>query len=497
VLYASGSTGGQGGNQPPPALTILAPTAVDTLYGFTTLWAWETSGSSIIDYVKFEAKPSGGTYTEIGRDFDGAKTLRDGVNNAASADGFSYFWDFSSRNEGVHTVRATAVDTSGRISSDSVTVYLEPTPPVPSIVTPVNGQNFCPNVQLLISLFDEDISKVDAFIKKADTLYSLNLLQLTQSSYGDANGNPLDGNSNTNGEFGNHYSGPVAATQAIRVWYDRGYRQFMRQGSSDIPIKDFVETMAMLFDTRAHRGTYDENLVDGLHRHLDRFGIVDIGFQRGPAYFGIRTWVEDEERAVILGLSDNPGLWVAVDGFSGWKNSNNEFLVRIANPVTGTIEACPVRDISGNSEIQISGTWHSVDIMISVFVTFWGVNRQFIGTDFNGGDGWSIGWTPSGLTEQFPVFFRAQGEDTGGLLGSSAILLRYDCANYFVKGDYNGDDALNLQDLVYMIDFCLNGGPPPVGGVGRADANCDNNVNITDAVYFMNYMFGSAGTPCY
>ena len=75
--------------------------------------------------------------------------------------------------------------------------------------------------------------------------------------------------------------------------------------------------------------------------------------------------------------------------------------------------------------------------------------------------------------------------------------MNYDCANFYVKGDYNGDNATNLQDLVYIIDFVLNGGPPPLGGTGRADANCDNNVNITDVVYYMNFMFGSAGTPCY
>jgi hypothetical protein len=476
---------------------MISPLSADTLFGSTTLWAWESSGSTIIDYVKFEVRPTGGVYAEIGRDFDGTKSLRDGVTVAASADGFSYFWDFSTRTEGSYIIRATAEDTSGRSSVDSVTVYLEPTPPVPQIVSPADGQNFCPNVQLLLSLFDENFTRVDAFTKQADSLFSLNLLQLNQASYGDANGNPLDGNRRTSGEFGDYYSGPVAATQAIRIWYDRGYRQLMRQGLSDIPIKDFVELMATNFDTRANRGTYDENFIQGLHAHLDRFGVTSISYLRGPDYFDIRTWTEDAERSVILGLGDNPGLWVCVDGFSGWKNSNSEFNVRIANPLTGTTETCLTRDNNGTTEIRIANVWHSVDIMISIMVTNWNVIRQQIGSDNNGSNGWSINWTPSGLQDGLPAFFRATGLDATGLSGSTAILLNFNCANFFVKGDYNGDNLLNLQDLVYMIDFCLNGGPPPVGGVGRADANCDNNVNITDAVYFMNYMFGSAGTPCY
>jgi len=497
VLYASGVTGGQSGQQPPPDLTLISPAPLDTLLGFTTLWAWENSGSRIIDYVVFEAQPNGGSYTEIGRDFDGRKTLRDGVNNAASADGFSYFWDFSTRPEGLYTVRATATDTSGRTSADSATVYLEPTPPVPDIIAPYSGDDFCTGIQLLMSLFDENFSRVDAFVKEADTFFTLNLLQLNQSSYGDANGNPLDGNHFANGEYGDHYSGPVAAAQAIRVWYDRGYRQFMRQGLSDIPVGDFVEMMAINFATTANRGTYDENLIQGLHQHLDPFAMTTIDFKRGPDYFVLRTWLEDEERSVILGLSNNPGMWVAVDGFSGWSNDNGGFLVRIANPVTGVVEPCLMRNISGASEIQISGTWHSVDIMISILVNGWNVAHQLIGTDNNGSNGWSIMWSPSGIADQSPTFFRAIGYDATNLSGSSAILMSYDCANFFVKGDYNGDLQLNLQDLVYLIDFVLNGGPPPVGGVGRADANCDNNLNVTDVVYFMNFMFGTAATPCY
>jgi hypothetical protein len=271
----------------------------------------------------------------------------------------------------------------------------------------------------------------------------------------------------------------------------------MRQGLSDIPIKDFVELMATNFATRANHGTYDENLIQGLHQHLDRFGVTTVDFQRGPDYFDLRTWVEDEERTVVLGLSGNPGLWVTVDGFSGWINPSDQFLVRIGNPLTGLIEQCLMRNNSGTGEIQIAGVWHSVDIMISILVNSWNVSRQTIGSDNNSTNGWTINWTPSGLHDQFPSFFRATGIDASDLSGGSAILMNYDCATFFVKGDYNGDNASNLQDLVYLIDFTLNGGPPPVGGIGRADANCDNNINITDVVYFMNFMFGSAGSPCY
>jgi hypothetical protein len=101
------------------------------------------------------------------------------------------------------------------------------------------------------------------------------------------------------------------------------------------------------------------------------------------------------------------------------------------------------------------------------------------------------------LTDNTPYFFRAEGLDFSNLTGNSTVLLNYDCAAYFVAGDYNGDNNTNLLDLVYVVDFIISKGPAPIGGAGRADANCDGIINITDIVYLMNYMFGSASTPCY
>ena len=49
--------------------------------------------------------------------------------------------------------------------------------------------------------------------------------------------------------------------------------------------------------------------------------------------------------------------------------------------------------------------------------------------------------------------------------------MSYNCANFYVKGDLNGDNATNMLDLIYLIDFQINSGPAPVGGIGRADPN--------------------------
>lgn len=65
----------------------------------------------------------------------------------------------------------------------------------------------------------------------------------------------------------------------------------------------------------------------------------------------------------------------------------------------------------------------------------------------------------------------------------------------YIKGDANGDGAINVGDAVYIISYVFRGGPapsPPTAG----DANCDGNVNVGDAVYLISYIFRGGPAPC-
>ncbi len=496
VLYAAGLPGGSG-SQPEPALTSIAPEHNDTLFGSVDLWVWDTSGSEIIDYVSFEYS-LGGDYVEIGRDYDVLKPLRDGVNNSGSGDGLSLSWDFSALPEGVYTLRATVYDTLGRSSSDSVAVYLEPTPPVPTIASPDNGSGFCSPLELLMTSNDEDLSFIEIYRHDAQTDYSAGLVTLNQSTLGDANGNPDDGNQAANGEYGDYYCGPAAAAIAVKLWFDRGYEQLMKEGFDFIPIDTVAERLAEMFATRENLGTYDENLLAGLKEYSAAHGNqLTFDCHRNPDYFFLRGWVEEEQRAVIIGLGGTPGVWLAVDGFSQWEQPDGSYLVRLSDPLTGTVIDAAIRVNLGTSQVHYSGSWQRVDILVSLLAKDWVVSRSLIGADINGADGWSFDWTPSGLAEDNPYFFFVRGHDAIGLVGSRTVLLKYDCSQAYTVGDYNGDAQANVVDLNYLMQFIALDGPAPIGGAGRADANCDNNVNVADIVYYMNYLFNTAGPPCY
>jgi hypothetical protein len=495
VLYAAGFPGGQSGGA--PALTLLSPADNDTLYSSCDLWAWETTGSNIIDYVSF-AYSTGGPYVEISRDYDGLQAFRNGVNGSGGGDGFRVFWDFSGLAEGTYTLRATVYDTLGQSAADSVTVFLEPTPPQPNITSPAGGVDFCTTLNMLMTCPDENLSYIEVHRQPASLNYSAGMSTLQQSLLGDVNGNPADGNHASGGEYGDYYCGPVAAALAVKLWYDRGYVELMREGANIISLDTLAERLAALFQTRQNLGTYDEALVHGLKQYTAARGdYILYDHRRNPDYFTLRTWVEDEQRAVLLGLGGTPGIWLAVDGFSGWEQSDGSYLVRVSDPVTGTLVDVAMRNNFGTNEILYNGNWQRVDLMVSLLAKTWNVSRTLIGADLNGNDGWTFTWTPSGITEDSIYFFRATGHDDAGLSGSQAVLLKYTCSQTYTVGDYNGDGFADIRDLNYLISYLALDGPPPVGGPIRADCNCDAYINIADIVYYMNYLFGNVSSPCY
>ena len=479
AMYVVGYTGGSGPTQPEPELTLLSPANNSTLYGSKSLWAWESSGSQIIDYVSFEYA-STGAYVEIGRDFDGASPLRDGSSSVVSGSGFSLDWNFAGLAEGTYKLRATAVDTLGRSSADSVTVYLEPTPPTPTIVSPDNGSDFCDMLLLLMAVNDEDMSYVDIKRRPGSIGYSAGLATVNVSS------------------VGNHLAAPGAAALATYVWADRGYEFLIKSGSHIMTPLELTEKLAVPFGTIDNNGTYDENLFAGLAEYFLPIGnALEFDYQRSPDYFSLRTWLEEQERTVIIALSGDPGTWLAVDGFPGWTQPDDSYLIRVSDPLTGTLIDLPMRNSFGVNQVNMYGVWRNVDMMVSLCAKNYVVSRTTLGADFTGADGWSFSWEPFNLIEDSLCFFRATGHDAASHEDATTVLLRYVCEGFFVPGDYDGNNEANIADLVWLIDFLTATGPAPVGGAERADANCDGYVNIADIVYYMNFTFGAADPPCH
>ena len=64
--------------------------------------------------------------------------------------------------------------------------------------------------------------------------------------------------------------------------------------------------------------------------------------------------------------------------------------------MSGLVEDMPVRQGLPSAEIYFDGTWHPIDIMISISAPDWNVPRVSMGVDLNPDDGITVSWTPSG-----------------------------------------------------------------------------------------------------
>ncbi len=63
-----------------------------------------------------------------------------------------------------------------------------------------------------------------------------------------------------------------------------------------------------------------------------------------------------------------------------------------------------------------------------------------------------------------------------------------------ISGDANDDGYVNTGDVVYLINYIFNGGPPP-HLLAAGDANGDGEVSVGDAVYLVRYLFGNGPRP--
>jgi hypothetical protein len=134
----------------PSILNPEAPRHNDTL----VIWGDSINVSAIelryaedIENTTFEYSPNGIDWNIIGTSYLGIKEWENWTD--IDGDPFNSFrtwtvaWNTSGVGEGLYYIRATMVDTAGRVGQDNITVYFDPTPPIPEFTLPwgatVNG----------------------------------------------------------------------------------------------------------------------------------------------------------------------------------------------------------------------------------------------------------------------------------------------------------------------------------------------------------------------
>ncbi len=475
-------------DQPPPEVKLASPVlqtgSFITVNGDIKLWGHEFSGSNIDMIFKYEYNVGGSTYEFIDENTSGGSILRDGIHNFGNSDPFIANWDVSALSPGGHFLKVTATDTLGRISFAEQEVLLSKISiPIPIIQTPSDGIMFCDTIDFLYSNLADELDSINLFIQPVNLNYIAKVTPLNQNDYSD--------------EFEDYYNAPVAAASALKTWYDRGITELMTDGTDPITIDTLVERLAQQFKTRENFGTYDEDLYTGLVSYLRSINNSKIllDFKHKPNYFDIRKKVEVENQIVLLGLGNDPGKWVVVEGFKGWRQIDGSFTITVMDPTAGTFIDMNFIN-SFPSEVSYNGKTQKVDLMVMVKSTDAVSYDSLVSADIDGLNDWAIEWIPDGLTDNSPYFFNSVGYK-GNLSELNSVLLNYSCAETYFAGDYNGDEENNINDYLILQTYIIERVSPPLGGAYRADANGDNNINIADLIYYLNFLFGNVSTPAY
>ncbi|HLU48098.1 MAG TPA: discoidin domain-containing protein, partial [Planctomycetota bacterium] len=65
---------------------------------------------------------------------------------------------------------------------------------------------------------------------------------------------------------------------------------------------------------------------------------------------------------------------------------------------------------------------------------------------------------------------------------------------FFVRGDPNADDSVNLTDAIFTLGYLFLGTQEPTC-IESADTDGSGSLNLTDGIYLLTYLFGGGGPP--
>ena len=64
----------------------------------------------------------------------------------------------------------------------------------------------------------------------------------------------------------------------------------------------------------------------------------------------------------------------------------------------------------------------------------------------------------------------------------------------FLRGDPDGNGAVQLTDGIFLLNFLFLGGDSP-GCFDAADADNNGTIQMTDGIYLLNYLFLGGAPP--
>ncbi len=104
-------------------------------------------------------------------------------------------------------------------------------------------------------------------------------------------------------------------------------------------------------------------------------------------------------------------------------------------------------------------------------------------------------YTFTGRTEG-DYYYRVRPMDADGQWGRFSNIAGVSVKAAYLCGDPNDDEAVNLLDVLYLIDFVYGDptGPAPIPPEA-GDANADGSINLLDILYLIDFLYGVPPGP--
>ncbi|MDP2895390.1 MAG: hypothetical protein Q8Q12_02375 [bacterium] len=384
----------------------------DMIYGFVNLWATEETGlwDDEIVLTQFDLSTDGGqTWEPIGQDDDGTVPTFSTTDETYQHNWWNVKWDTAQYPEGSYLVKAAMTDRSQNTGEDIIELYIDPTPPIPTLEGLHDHQYFPWETTISCNSLDDDIVSVLWEVQLKLVNYTKGIPLLDQHNYG-------VGQTNN----GNMYCAPTASVACLKWWAAHGYSS-LTQCLEGMPLTDtqFVEGLADAMGTSSVGGTSGPGIVNGLRKWInDRHLALTVTDHATINPTTIRNELENCKEDVILGVlwNDGGGHIVTVNSIANYTNADGTTNIGVMDPWDGVIvnvKMEPDGDIQwpGKAGVQAAG------LLVTVSPTKPRTPWIPIGRD------WSILFDPMTL-EPGLYFLKATTTDSEGNQGSAQIVAR-------------------------------------------------------------------------
>lgn len=288
-------------------------------------------------------------------------------------------------------------------------------------------------------------------------------------------------------------------------------------GDAYVSMSDSTEELGQILPGQSRRATFTLEISSGCPGN--RFPILTLDLTTSDGY--------EFQENFILNIGSTGFVDNMETGVSGWSHAGSNDLWHVS----------AYRDHSGDSSWYCGNEYnHRYTRNMNCYLTtpyfvlapnsvlnFWrwfdvaiyGVNGFYV--EINAGSGWEtldfIGsggaldsllmgddWHretydlssyPTGATAQ--IRFRFVSDWEGVREGVYIDDVRIGPA--YVSGDVDGDNAVNLTDVVFLVNYTFKNGIAPLPLLA-GDVNCDLGTDLVDVVYLINHLFKNGPSPC-